>query len=149
VIKVLIIIFLVVIDIISKQAVYNYIDLNNFLTVTYFLDIAHIHNYGIAFGLFAGLVPYWTITIISLIVSGFILYMFIISNNKNEKLGLLLILAGAISNISDRTVNGYVVDFIYMHYNNYYWPAFNLADIYISLGVFILVLQILKDFNKR
>ena len=149
VIKISIIIFLVAIDLISKQAVFHYIDLNNFLSIMSFLDIAHIHNFGIAFGLFAGLIPYWAITVVSLIVTGFILYMYIISNNKNEKLGMFLILAGAISNISDRIVNGYVIDFIYMHYKNFYWPAFNFADIYISLGVFILVLQILKDFNKK
>ena len=149
VIKISIIIFLVAIDLISKQAVFHYIDLNNFLPIMSFLDIAHIHNFGIAFGLFAGLIPYWAITVVSLIVTGFILYMYIISNNKNEKLGMFLILAGAISNISDRIVNGYVIDFIYMHYKNFYWPAFNFADIYISLGVFILVLQILKDFNKK
>ena len=149
VIKISIIIFLVAIDLISKQVVFHYIDLNNFLSIMSFLDIAHIHNFGIAFGLFAGLIPYWAITVVSLIVTGFILYMYIISNNKNEKLGMFLILAGAISNISDRMVNGYVIDFIYMHYKNFYWPAFNFADIYISLGVFILVLQILKDFNKK
>ena len=148
-IKISIIIFLVAIDLISKQVVFHYIDLNNFLSIMSFLDIAHIHNFGIAFGLFAGLIPYWAITVVSLIVTGFILYMYIISNNKNEKLGMFLILAGAISNISDRIVNGYVIDFIYMHYKNFYWPAFNFADIYISLGVFILVLQILKDFNKK
>ena len=71
------------------------------------------------------------------------------TKNKMEKIGLLIIIAGALSNIFDRAMNGYVIDFIYLHYRDFYWPAFNFADIYISIGVFIVVLQLLKDFHKR
>ena len=64
-----------------------------------------------------------------------------------EKIGLLIIIAGALSNIFDRAMNGYVIDFIYLHYKDFYWPAFNFADIYISIGVFIVVLQLIKRFT--
>ena len=61
------------------------------------------------------------------------------SDKKLEKLSYFIILAGAISNISDRAINGYVIDFLSLHYNNFYWPAFNLADIYITVGIIMLL----------
>ena len=148
-IKILTIFFLFICDIITKQLVFYSIDLNNFISVTFFLDLAHIHNFGISFGLFSGLVSPWFLVIIGLFVTGLIYYMMKRTNNKMEKIGLLIIIAGALSNIFDRAMNGYVIDFIYLHYRDFYWPAFNFADIYISVGVFILVLQLLKDLHKR
>tara|TARA_B100000953_G_scaffold288583_1_gene271804 strand:+ start:139 stop:372 length:234 start_codon:yes stop_codon:yes gene_type:complete len=71
------------------------------------------------------------------------------STNHMEKWGLTAIIAGALSNIADRTLNGYVIDFIYFHYKDFFWPAFNFADIYISLGICVIVLHLLKDLNKR
>ena len=71
-------------------------------------------------------------------------------NDKLEKLGLLLIIIGAISNIFDRVINNYVLDFIFLHYKEYYWPAFNFADIYISIGVLLIIIVIFRAFiNKK
>jgi signal peptidase II len=58
-------------------------------------------------------------------------------------------LAGAFGNILDRIFNGYVIDFIYFHYQDFYWPAFNFADIYITIGALIIVFQIINDIRKR
>ena len=66
-----------------------------------------------------------------------------------EKFGYAFILAGALGNILDRAINGFVIDFIYIHYKDFYWPAFNFADIYISIGVLIILLQITNDLRKR
>ena len=66
-----------------------------------------------------------------------------------EKWGLIMIIAGAISNILDRAMNNYVLDFIYLHYRDFYWPAFNFADIYITFGVFMILYQFFKEFNKK
>ena len=148
-IKILSIFFLFICDIISKQWVFYSIDLNNFISLTFFLDFAHIHNFGISFGLFSGLVSPWFLIFIGFFVTGIIFYMMLQAKNKMEKIGLLIIIAGALSNIFDRAMNGYVIDFIYLHYRDFYWPAFNFADIYISIGVFIVVLQLLKDLHKR
>ena len=65
----------------------------------------------------------------------------IISQNKLEKLAYFIIIIGAISNILDRVINTYVVDFILIHYENYYWPAFNFADIYITIGIIMLIVS--------
>ena len=136
-------------DLISKQIIYYSIDLNSFLTITSFLDVAHIHNYGISFGFFSGIVSPWILILVGIIVTGFIFYMLIKSTNHMEKWGFTVIIAGALSNIADRALNGYVTDFIYLHYQDFYWPAFNFADIYISVGICVIVLHLLRDLNKR
>ena len=136
-------------DLISKQIIYYSIDLNSFLTITSFLDVAHIHNFGISFGFFSGIVSPWIFILVGIIVTGFIFYMLIKSTNHIEKWGFTVIIAGALSNIADRALNGYVTDFIYLHYQDFYWPAFNFADIYISVGICVIVLHLLRDLNKR
>ena len=136
-------------DLISKQIIYYSIDLNSFLTITSFLDVAHIHNFGISFGFFSGIVSPWIFVLVGIIVTGFIFYMLIKSTNHMEKWGFTVIIAGALSNIADRALNGYVTDFIYLHYQDFYWPAFNFADIYISVGICVIVLHLLRDLNKR
>ena len=54
----------------------------------------------------------------------------------------------AISNIVDRALNDYVLDFIHLQYNNYYWPAFNFADIYITIGVLLILYKAIIDLKK-
>ena len=71
------------------------------------------------------------------------------ASNKVEKWGLTLIIAGAISNIFDRAINNYVIDFIYLHYKDFYWPAFNFADIYITFGVLMIIFQIINELKKK
>ena len=148
-IRILIIFFLFICDTITKQWIFYSIDLNNFLSITFFLDLAHIHNYGISFGLLSGFASPWFFVFIGLLVTAFIYYMMMQAQNKMEKIGLLIIIAGALSNIFDRAMNGYVLDFIYLHYKDFYWPAFNFADIYISCGVFIIMFKLLMDLHKR
>ena len=138
-----------IIDLVSKQVIFYSLDLNSFFVITSFFDIAHIHNFGISFGLFSGTVSPWIFIFIGLIVTVIIFYMFMKSNNHIEKWGFTAIIAGALSNIADRALNGYVIDFIYLHYKDFYWPAFNFADIYISVGICVIVLHLLRDLNKR
>ena len=72
-------------------------------------------------------------------------------NSKDllEKWGLFIIISGAISNIIDRIINGYVIDFIYLHISNFYWPAFNFADIYISIGILMVIINIINKFKNN
>ena len=78
-----------------------------------------------------------------------IIYLLIEASNTVEKWGLTLIIAGAISNIFDRAINNYVLDFIYLHYKDFYWPAFNFADIYITVGVLMILFQVFKEFKNK
>ena len=143
------IVLLIILDFLIKKIVFNYISLNSFITILPILDIAHIHNYGISFGLFSGIIPSWMIILIASIVTIAIVYLMIQASNKVEKWGFTLIIAGAISNIFDRVINNYVLDFIYLHYKQFYWPAFNFADIYITLGVLMILSQVFKGFKKK
>ena len=144
-----IIVVLFIFDFISKQIIFNLIDLNNFIKITFFFELAHIHNYGISFGLFSGRISPFLIILIGLLISFIVLSLILRSKNILEKSGYVIIFSGALSNIIDRAINGYVIDFIYLHYKDFYWPAFNFADIYISLGVLLILLQMFKDLRKR
>ena len=147
--KIVLVLCLFFLDYISKEIIFNYVDLNSFLYILPILDLAHIHNYGIAFGFFTGLISPWIIILISVLTTFLIIYMMIVSSAIIEKMGFLLIIIGAISNIIDRSIDSYVLDFIYFHYGDFYWPAFNFADIYISVGICVIVLHLLRDLNKR
>ena len=146
---ILIFIILISLDLISKYLVFNNIDLYQFISVTPFFDITHIHNFGVSFGLFAGTLSPLYLIIIGLIVVFFIIYLLVNAKDKLEQWGLFIIICGAFGNIIDRFINGYVIDFIYLHINQYYWPAFNFADIYISIGIIMILLNVLKKINKN
>ena len=146
--KILIFLFLVLLDILSKYIVFNYIDLYQFIKITYFFDITHIHNFGVSFGLFAGTIPSLVLIFIGLFVTAFVIYLYINSRDTLERWGLFIIICGAIGNIVDMSINGYVIDFLYLHINQYYWPAFNFADIYISLGIIMIIVNMVKKIYK-
>ena len=139
--KLIIFFVLILSDLFSKFLVKSKLFLNQTIEINIFLDIGYIQNYGVSFGLLSGYVSHWLLIIIGLLVVGLIIYLMIISQNKLEKLAYFIIIIGAISNILDRVINTYVVDFILIHYENYYWPAFNFADIYITIGIIMLIVS--------
>ena len=146
--KIFILPLLVFIDLISKYFIFNYIDLYQFIKVTYFFDITHIHNFGVSFGLFSGTIPSLVLILIGLVVTVFVTYLYANSSDVLERWGLFIIICGAIANIIDRSINGYVIDFLYFHINQLYWPAFNFADIYISIGIIMIIVNMVKKINK-
>ena len=147
--KIYVIFFLIFLDFLSKKIVFNYVKINSLIEIFPFFDLTHIHNYGISFGLLSGFISPKIIVLIGLIVTLLIYFIYIQSSEKLEKWGLIMIISGALSNILDRILNNYVLDFISLHYNDFYWPAFNFADIYITIGVLIIIYQIVKAFGKR
>ena len=147
--KIIIFSILVSLDLFSKYLIFNYIDLYKFIKITAFFDITHIHNFGISFGLFSETIPAVFLIMIALLVVFFIIYLLLNAQDNLERWGLFIIICGAIANIIDRFINGYVIDFIYLHINQYYWPAFNIADIYISIGIIMILLNVLKKINKN
>jgi len=149
VIKLFIILILFVCDFISKKIIYTSIDLNSFIKILPIIDLTHIHNFGISFGLFSGILNSWIIVFIGIIITLIIIFLTFQTNDIFEKWGFILIISGAISNIFDRTINNYVLDFIYLHYRDFYWPAFNLADIYITLGILIIIYKFVKEIIKK
>lgn len=144
-----IIIILVFLDFLSKKIIFNFIELNNFVSILPFMYITHIHNYGISFGLFSGILPSWFIILSGSLLIIFITMWLIKSTSRLERWGLLFIISGAIGNVGDRMINNFVIDFIYLYYKDYYWPAFNFADIYISIGILIIIFESFKFFKTR
>ena len=140
-IKILAFIFLLSLDLFTKFIIKNYVDLNHSTKINQFFDIVYVQNYGVSFGLFSREIPHWVLVLIALLVVILILYLMIISNKNLEKNAYFLIIAGAIGNIIDRILNSYVVDFISLHYEMFYWPAFNFADIYITIGIIMLLVS--------
>ena len=147
--RLLIVTLLIFIDFFSKKIIFHFIQLNKLISIIPFIDFIHIHNYGISFGLFAGILPSWFIILSGSVIVIFLFFWMLKSSNKMEMWGILLIIAGAISNIGDRLINNYVLDFILLHYNQHYWPAFNFADIYISVGVLIIIIESYKIYKTR
>jgi len=146
--KIFILLGLIFLDFLTKKLVFNFIDLNNFISIYSFFDLTHIHNYGISFGLFANILPSYLFVIVGIFLTFFIFYMYLKSNQSFEKWGFMIIISGALSNLSDRLLNGFVLDFLYFHYKDFYWPAFNFADIYITIGLCMVILQMFKNLKR-
>ena len=132
-------------DIINESAK----NLGNFILETNYLNIRLIWNEGIAFGLlsFNSRFFYNSLSILILVIILIVLYM-ITQSNGLKKYSLILIFSGALGNFYDRIFYQAVPDFIDFHINNFHWFIFNLADIYITLGVlFMIVLEIFDKNN--
>ena len=142
---------IVILDQLSKKIIIANMALRDIVEVTSFFDIVHLHNYGAAFSFLhnAGGWQRYFLSAISIAVS--IALPFYIKKNKHDILlamGLTLILGGAIGNLVDRLFLGYVVDFLSLHIDDiFYWPAFNIADSAITLGVILLIYDALKKKN--
>ncbi len=115
----------------------------NFLPV---FDLVRFHNTGAAFSLFAdaGGWQNWFFTGIAALVSiGIVWYQWVLPKKgaRTLALGLALVLGGAIGNLIDRLNYGYVVDFLLFYYKDWSWPAFNIADSAIVVGVTLIIID--------
>ena len=144
-----ILVFFVFCDLITKFFIKNNFLINESKKINSFLDIVYIQNYGVSFGFLSGLVSYWILVIMGLLVTSLIYYLMINSFKRLEKLAYFIIIIGALSNILDRIINSYVVDFISLHYDNFYWPAFSFADIYITIGIIMLIISFCIKSKKQ
>ncbi len=140
-IKKIVFIFLILLDLLTKFLVQSNLPLNKSIKINEFSDLVYVQNFGVSFGLFSGYVSHWILIFIASVVILMIYILSMKSNKKFEKLAYFIIIIGALSNVIDRSINTFVVDFILLHYKNYYWPAFNLADIYITIGIIMLLVS--------
>lgn len=149
--KYIVIAFLIVIlDLISKQWIFNHLDFGSALVITPFFNIVHFQNTGAAFSFLSessGWQRYFFIVVSMIAIVIIIRLMHERLKQPLLCLALAFILGGAIGNLCDRTYYGFVIDFIYVHYEAYYWPAFNVADSFISIGVALILYDAFK--NKK
>ena len=116
--------------------------LSNNLFLSDYLNISLMWNEGIAFGLFAFDESFFYNFITILIIMVIIIVFFMILKNKGyKKYSLIFILGGALGNLYDRIFFGAVPDFIDFHIGDFHWFVFNVADIFISIGVIIMILS--------
>ena len=118
------------------------------VSINDFLSFNLVWNDGIAFGLFSfdQKIYYNFLTVIIILITLIILWM-ILKTKGLEKIAFMMILGGSIGNIFDRLYYSSVPDFIDIHYGNFHWFIFNVADIFISIGVLLLI--ILEIFIKN
>ena len=140
--------FLIVIifslDRLSKFYVISQSETNLF--ISQFININLIWNDGIAFGLFSFEKEiYYNVLTGLIILITFIIFWMITRTEKLEKIAFMMIFGGSLGNIFDRLYYKSVPDFIDIHFNNFHWFIFNVADIFITLGVVLLIsLEIFK-----
>jgi len=137
-------------DFVTKNYAITNLLLNHSETINTYLNFTLAFNYGAAFSFLsdAGGWQRWFFVIFSIIVVFFISYI-LIKDKESEYISYSLVLGGALGNLYDRIFLGYVIDFIEFHYNDFYWPIFNIADIAISIGVILLLYSMfLKDYKK-
>ncbi|MGY8895888.1 MAG: signal peptidase II [Gammaproteobacteria bacterium] len=144
---------LVIADQLTKMMVLGSLELYESIEITSFFSLTHVHNYGAAFSFLAdedGWQQYFLVSISVIASIAIILWMRKTSTKQPYKLiALSLILSGAIGNLIDRAVFGFVIDFINLHYQDFYWPVFNVADTAITLGVILLLLVDFKQDKAK
>lgn len=147
------VIVLVLLDQITKwQALTKLKPIKNIVVIKGFLDFTFVENRGAAFGILSGRRVFFILLTVVVVVG--IIYSFYKLPKTKEynwlKCGLVLVLSGAVGNVIDRAVRGYVVDFLEVTFIK--WPVFNLADIYVVIGAcFILFLSlfVIKEEEKK
>jgi signal peptidase II len=129
----------------TKGLILGHFQYGDSRTVTPFFDIVRAHNPGAAFSFLADAAGWqrWFFVALGLGATGFIVWM--LRRHRGQRLfsaALALILGGALGNVIDRLLHGYVVDFLQVHYKSvYYFPAFNVADSAITVGAALLIVD--------
>ena len=147
----LVAILIIVADQLTKVLVMGAFQLGDIRHVTSFFDLVRAHNYGAAFSFLHGASGWqrWFFLGLGLVAAGFIIWM--LRRHGHQKMfawALTLILGGALGNVIDRAIHGYVVDFIQVHAGGWFFPAFNIADSAITIGAVMLVLDELRRVRR-
>ena len=144
-------IVVVVIDQLTKYVASVSLELHQPIAVMPMLNWTLMHNPGAAFSFLhdAGGWQRWFFSVIAITVS-VVIILWIKKLERHEKwqaIALALILGGAIGNVIDRVWLGYVVDFIDVYYQHWHWPAFNIADSAIFIGVAMIITDGIREYN--
>jgi signal peptidase II len=135
---------LLIADQFTKVLILGYYQLGDATYVTSFFNIVRVHNSGAAFSFLASASGWqrWFFTAVGIGAALFIVHM--LRSHPGQKLfsfAMACILGGAIGNVIDRLLHGYVIDFVDLHYAGWHFPAFNIADSAISIGAVCLILD--------
>ena len=140
-------------DQLTKAVIDSTMTLHQSIYVLPVLDIVRAHNPGAAFSFLAdaGGWQRWGFTVFAIVVSAVILWTLrrsAVAGQRLQSAALMLIVSGALGNAIDRIRHGYVVDFIAVHWDDAYFPAFNVADSCISVGAGLILLDVLLQWLR-
>lgn len=139
------VIVVTVLDQISKLYLISHLKTQDgyLINVTWFFDLVYAWNYGASFGIFKQYYQYsnYAFLLLNSIIVAYLIYIILKSTKLFEYASLSMVAGGALGNIIDRILHGAVFDFLYFHYEDYSFPAFNLADSAISVGAFIYLIN--------
>jgi len=144
---------ILVLDQTTKMACNAFIPFADRVHVLPFFDFTLVYNRGAAFSFLAGQDGWqrWLFTALGVAASVFIIWL--LRRNARQPLfclALTLILGGAVGNVVDRVLYGHVIDFLLFYWNHWYFPAFNLADVAITCGAVLLVIdELLRKRRQR
>ena len=135
-------IIVIILDQYSKWRVLDTLNYGEAIPVTGFFTLVLLYNTGAAFSFLADHSGWqrWFFVVLAIGISGWML--FLMHQHRQQRLlpcAFALIIGGAIGNVIDRIIHGAVIDFLYFHIGRYGWPAFNLADSAITLGVILMI----------
>lgn len=132
----------VILDQLSKVWVDTHMSLYQSIPVMPGFNITYVHNFGAAFSFLsdAGGWQRWFFTLLALSISvGLVVWLKRLQANETlSAIAISLILGGAIGNLIDRVIYGYVIDFFDVYYQTWHWPVFNIADSAITVGVMFM-----------
>lgn len=145
--------FVVIVDQATKALVINTVKLSDAIELLPILDIVYLENTGAAFSILAQASGWQRWFFIALALGVSVALMIWLRRIRSEQVllavGLSLVLGGALGNVIDRVMHGYVVDFIYFHWGPHYFPAFNVADSAISIGAGCLLLDAFRESGQK
>jgi signal peptidase II len=138
----------VILDQVTKVWVSATLALHQSIAVLPFFNLVLVHNEGAAWSILAtaGGWQRWFLSGLAILISG-VIVVWLSRLNRQQRwfaCALALILGGALGNVIDRLMYGYVVDFIDIYYQQWHWPAFNIADSAISIGAVMLLIDVLR-----
>jgi signal peptidase II len=137
----------------TKLLVLENIELYQSLQILPFFNLTHVYNYGAAFSFLhdAGGWQRWFFTAMALFVSALLLWWLKQTSKQQVILPVAfsLIVGGALGNAYDRLLHGYVIDFLVVYYQEWYWPAFNIADSAIFLGAALLIIDMFINKENK
>jgi signal peptidase II len=136
----------IVLDQLSKWFVASHMQVYQTIYVLPVFNIALLHNTGAAFSMLAGQPGWqrWFFVVLALVIAALIVVWLArlpANTSRWMAMGLALVAGGAVGNVWDRLVQGYVVDFLQFHWAGWFFPAFNVADSAITVGAIVLVLD--------
>jgi len=140
--------FIIFLDYSTKRIIVSWLNLFEHVDILPFLRIVHIENEGAAFGMFAHFGNNFFIVINICAIICIVIYMIKVPVCL-EFYSMSLILGGAVGNLIDRLYNGKVVDFIDVFVHGWHWPAFNVADSALSIGIVFFIIATLRGKKKN